>query len=56
MLDVQNAPAAPAVIRREDYRPPDWQVPDMTLDFDLDAATTRRSRRRSRSRLRPTPS
>jgi len=41
MLDVQNAPAAPAVIRREDYRPPDWQVPDMALDFDLDAATTR---------------
>ncbi|MGN6269967.1 MAG: aminopeptidase N [Sphingomonas sp.] len=41
MLDVQNAPALPAVIRREDYRPPDWQVPDLSLDFDLDAAATR---------------
>lgn len=41
MLDVQNAPAAPAVIHREDYLPPDWQVPDLALDFDLDAAGTR---------------
>src|SRR5690242_1528063 len=41
MLDVQNAPAQPAVIQREDYRPPDWQVPDMALDFDLDATATR---------------
>jgi aminopeptidase N len=41
MLDVQNAPATPAVIRRDDYRPPDWQVPDLALDFDLDAAATR---------------
>jgi aminopeptidase N len=41
MLDVQNAPATPAVIRREDYRPPDWQVPDLALDFDLDASATR---------------
>ncbi|MBY8829295.1 aminopeptidase N [Hephaestia mangrovi] len=41
MLDVQNAPAQPTVIQREDYRPPDWQVPDMALDFDLDATATR---------------
>ena len=41
MLDVQNAPASPAVIHREEYRPPDWQVPDLALDFDLDAAVTR---------------
>ncbi|MGN6376486.1 MAG: aminopeptidase N [Sphingomonas sp.] len=40
MLDIRNA-AAPTVIRREDYRPPDWQVPDVALDFDLDAASTR---------------
>ncbi len=33
--------AAPSVIRRADYRPPDWLVPDVTLDFDLDPALTR---------------
>jgi aminopeptidase N len=45
MIDAQHAPATPAVIRREDYRPPDWQVPDLALDFDLDpAATTVRAR------------
>ncbi|MEC3912867.1 aminopeptidase N [Sphingobium sp. CR2-8] len=32
--------AAPAVIRRMDYRPPDWLVPDIALDFDLDPART----------------
>src|SRR3546814_5835800 len=26
---------------RQDYRPPDWLVPDITLDFALDAAATR---------------
>ncbi|MFM7029061.1 MAG: aminopeptidase N [Chakrabartia sp.] len=42
MLDALNAPAAvPALIRREDYRPPDWLVPEIALDFDLDAARTR---------------
>ncbi len=42
MLDVQTAPAAPPlVIRREDYRPPDWLVPDIALDFDLAAGQTR---------------
>src|SRR5581483_6932479 len=41
MLDAQNAvAAAPAVIRREDYRPPDWLVPELSLDFDLDAEKT----------------
>ncbi len=40
MLDAQNAPAAPAVIHREDYRPPDWLVPEIALDFTLDAART----------------
>ena len=33
--------AAPTIIRRVDYRPPDWLVPDVTLDFDLDPALTR---------------
>ncbi|MCP1470144.1 aminopeptidase N [Sphingobium sp. OAS761] len=33
--------AAPMIIRRTDYRPPDWLVPDIALDFDLDPALTR---------------
>jgi aminopeptidase N len=40
MLDAQNAPAAPAIIRREDYRPPDWLVPQIALDFRLDPERT----------------
>ncbi len=36
MLDAMNAPTAPpAAVYREDYRPPDWLVPDISLDFDL---------------------
>jgi aminopeptidase N len=42
MLDAQAAPAAPPpAIRREDYRPPDWLVPEIELEFDLDPARTR---------------
>ncbi|HYG47874.1 MAG TPA: aminopeptidase N [Allosphingosinicella sp.] len=42
MLDAQNAPAAPpAAVRREDYRPPDWLVPSIEIDFDLGAERTR---------------
>jgi aminopeptidase N len=41
MIDVQSALADPIVTRREDYSPPDWLVPDIALDFDLDPATTR---------------
>jgi len=41
MLDAQNSLAAPpAPIRREDYRPPDWLVPDIDLEFDLAADRT----------------
>ncbi|MDP8913072.1 MAG: aminopeptidase N [Pseudomonadota bacterium] len=41
MLDVQTAPAAPpATVRRGDYRPPDWLVPEISLAFDLDADRT----------------
>ncbi|WP_380880109.1 aminopeptidase N [Sphingomonas sp. DBB INV C78] len=41
MLDVQTSAAAPPpVIRREDYRPPDWLVPDVELDFILDPTKT----------------
>src|SRR6478736_5259698 len=44
--DAQTAPEAPPspthlTIRREDYRPPDWLVPEIRLDFDLDAERTR---------------
>ncbi|HEX8584483.1 MAG TPA: aminopeptidase N [Allosphingosinicella sp.] len=41
MLDAQNALAAPSVIRREAYRPPDWLVPEIVLDFQLDPERTR---------------
>ncbi len=41
MLDALNAPAAPNIIRREDYCPPDWLVPDVSLSFDLAAEMTR---------------
>jgi aminopeptidase N len=41
MLDVAfSAPPAPHVIRRADYRPPDWLVPDIALDFALDPGRT----------------
>ena len=44
--DAQTAPEAPPspthiAIRREDYRPPDWLVPEISLDFDLDPERTR---------------
>ena len=44
--DAQTAPEAPpspthVAIRREDYRPPDWLVPEIRLEFDLDADRTR---------------
>jgi aminopeptidase N len=37
MADIQStaASAPPAVIRRSDYRPPDWLVPDVALAFAL---------------------
>jgi len=40
MHDAQNAVAVPAAIRREDYRPPDWLVPEISLDFELDGERT----------------
>jgi aminopeptidase N len=44
--DAQTAPEAPpspthVEIRREDYRPPDWLVPEIRLDFDLDTQRAR---------------
>lgn len=42
MLDIQNAAAAPpSAFRREDYRPPDWLVPSIEIEFDLGAERTR---------------
>ena len=40
MLDALSA-AAPSVIRRQDYRPPDWLVPEIELDFTLDGVKSR---------------
>ena len=44
--DANTAPEAPlspthVAIRREDYRPPDWLVPEIALEFDLDPERTR---------------
>jgi aminopeptidase N len=46
MADARTIPEQPpspqhAATRREDYRPPDWLVPEITLDFALDPAVTR---------------
>ena len=41
MLDAMNAPSVPTVVHREDYRPPDWLVPSVRLDFNLSAHGTR---------------
>ena len=40
---VPEAPPSPThvAIRREDYRPPDWLVPEIRLEFDLGAEKTR---------------
>lgn len=47
MADMHTPSAAhpPQVIRREDYRSPDWLVPEVALDFMLDPARTRISAR-----------
>jgi aminopeptidase N len=44
--DAQVAPEAPAnpthvAVRREDYRPPDWLVPEIELNFSLGIEATR---------------
>jgi aminopeptidase N len=42
MVDALHAAAPPpAPVRREDYRPPDWLVPEIALEFDLGAQSTR---------------
>ncbi|UVO50940.1 aminopeptidase N [Sphingomonas sp. SUN019] len=41
MIDAHAAFASPHVTRREEYAPPDWMVPEIALDFALDAGATR---------------
>lgn len=41
MADAQTSTVAPRVTRREDYREPDWRVPEIALDFELEPAETR---------------
>ena len=61
IADAQTAPEAPprpthVAIRREDYRPPDWLVPEIRLDFDLGIehdAGPRDARGRAQRRPRP---
>jgi aminopeptidase N len=40
IADAAVAPAAPQVIRRDDYRPPAWLVPGIALDFRLGLDST----------------
>lgn len=40
MSDIMHSPAAPKVVHREDYQPPDWLVPSVRLDFKLSAQKT----------------
>ncbi|MFM5931266.1 MAG: aminopeptidase N [Novosphingobium sp.] len=39
--DAATPPQMPAVIRREDYQPPAWLVPEIALDFSLGLNATR---------------
>lgn len=41
MTDASSTPAPPVTIQRGDYRVPDWQVPDIALDFVLGIDETR---------------
>jgi aminopeptidase N len=40
LADAAHNPAEPPVIRREDYKPFPWRVPETKLSFDLDTAKT----------------
>jgi len=40
MLEAQHALATPAVIRRDDYQPPAWFIPHVSLEFELGAERT----------------
>ncbi len=40
MLDAQTTPQVPHIVRLADYAVPDWLVPEVALDFDLDPGRT----------------
>jgi aminopeptidase N len=40
MPDVHASSATPHVTRREDYKPPEWLVPEVALEFELGAERT----------------
>lgn len=44
-MEQSAAVSAPSVTRRDAYRPPEWLVPEIALDFALDPAATRVSAR-----------
>ena len=57
MPDIPTSPSHAHAIRREDYRPPDWLVPEIALEFTLgvrvrpgSGATLGRAQRRRTSR------
>jgi len=41
MTDASSTPAVPVTIYRGDYRPPEWQIPDIALDFALGINATK---------------
>lgn len=41
LADAARSPAEPPVIRREDYKPFPWLIPEIQLDFDLGTDSTR---------------
>lgn len=55
MTDASSTPAIPVTIHRGDYRPPEWQVPDIALDFALGIAETKVSARLSVERHAEAP-
>ena len=40
MTDASSSPPVPVTIHRGGYRPPEWRVPDIALDFRLDLSET----------------
>ena len=40
-MDMQQSFATPTVHHRDDYTPPAWLIPDLSLDFQLDPAKSR---------------
>jgi len=55
MTDASSAPALPVTIHRGDYRPPEWQIPDIALDFALGIEETRVTAALSAARAADTP-